>query len=532
MALLLSAHPHVMATLVLLLSMLSVAAGGKLLVVPVDGSHWLSMREVLDSLKEKGHEIVVVAPEISLYIKPTKNFVMKMFPVPFTQEELDYTFWRTSQDVFAEGSFLERIVKTYEGVKNTSAMFLSTCTHLLYNKELVRYLEESKFDAVFTDPLLPCGQILAEHLSVPSVLFLQQIPCGLEFEATQCPNPPSYVPRVFTDLTDHMNFFQRVKNLIFDIPNYFLCDFVFQPYAKLASEFLQRDVTVPDLLRKASIWLMKLDFVLHYPRPLMPNMILVSGVNCAHKKLTQEFEAIVNASGEHGIVVFSLGSMVSEIPMKKAIEIADALGSVPQTVLWRYTGEVPPNLPKNVKLVKWLPQNDLLAHPKTRAFITHGGSHGVYEGICNAVPMVLMPLFGDQMDNAKRVESRGAGLTLNILEMTSKDISTALKTVINDKKYKENIKRLSDLHLDRPIHPLDLAVHWVEFVMRHKGAPHLRPAAHDLNWIQYHSLDVIAFLLAVVLLSLFISLKCCLFCCRRCCCKKGRTRKPTKSKSH
>ncbi|XP_054668064.1 UDP-glucuronosyltransferase 1A1-like isoform X2 [Grus americana] len=532
MAPVLSAHLQVTATLVLLLSVLGLAAGGKLLVVPVDGSHWLSMREVLDGLKQKGHEVVVVAPEISLYIKPTKNFVMKMYPVPFTQEEMDHIFWRTSQDILQEGSFLERFLKIYEGVKNTSAMFLSTCTHLLYNKELVRYLEESKFDAVFTDPVLPCGQILAEHLSLPSVVFLQQIPCGLEFEATQCPNPPSYVPRVFTDLTDRMNFFQRVKNLIFEIPNYFLCDVVFQPYAKLASEFLQRDVTVPDLLRQASIWLMKLDFVLHYPRPLMPNMIMVSGVNCAHKKLTQEFEAIVNASGEHGIVVFSLGSMVSEIPIKKATEIADALGTVPQTVLWRYTGEVPPNLPKNVKLIKWLPQNDLLAHPKTRAFITHGGSHGVYEGICNAVPMVLMPLFGDQMDNAKRVESRGAGLTLNILEMTSKDISTALKAVINDKKYKDNIKRLSELHLDRPIHPLDLAVHWVEFVMRHKGAPHLRPAAHDLNWIQYHSLDVIAFLLAVVLLSLFISLKCCLFCCRRCCGKKGRTRKSTKSKSH
>uniref|UniRef100_A0A8C3JJK0 UDP-glucuronosyltransferase n=1 Tax=Calidris pygmaea TaxID=425635 RepID=A0A8C3JJK0_9CHAR len=532
MAPVLSARPQVTAPLVLLLSVLGLAAGGKLLVVPMDGSHWLSMREVLDGLRQKGHEIVVVAPEVSFYIKPTKNVVMKMYPVPFTQEELDYLFWRTSQNVFEEGSLLERIVKTYEGVKNTSAMFLATCTHLLHNKELVRYLEESKFDAVFTDPLLPCGQILAEYLSVPSVFFLQQIPCGLEFEATQCPNPPSYVPRVFTDHTDRMNFFQRVNNLLFELPNFFLCDFVFQPYAKLASEFLQRDVTVPDLLRKASIWLMKLDFVLHYPRPLMPNMILVSGVNCAHKKLTQEFEAIVNASGEHGIVVFSLGSMVSEIPMKKATEIADALGSVPQTVLWRYTGEVPPNLPKNVKLVKWLPQNDLLAHPKARAFITHGGSHGVYEGICNAVPMVLMPLFGDQMDNAKRIESRGAGLMLNVLEMTSEDISTALKAVINDKRYKENIKRLSDLHLDRPIHPLDLAVHWVEFVMRHKGAPHLRPAAHDLNWIQYHSLDVIAFLLAVVLLSLFISLKCCLFCCRRCCCKKGRTRKPTKAKSH
>ncbi|XP_069716779.1 UDP-glucuronosyltransferase 1A1-like isoform X4 [Phaenicophaeus curvirostris] len=532
MALVLSAHPRVSATLVLLLSVLHLAAGGKLLVVPVDGSHWLSMREVLVGLSQKGHEIVVVAPEINILIKPSKDFVMKMYPVSFTQEELNNHFKRSIDIVFEGGSFLERFLKTYQGMKNVSAIFLATCTNLLYNKELVRYLEESKFDAVFTDPILPCGQILAEHLSLPSIFYLQQLPCGLDFEATQCPNPPSYIPRGFTDLTDHMNFLQRVKNLIFDISNFFLCDFLFELYSQLASEFLQRDVTALDLFRQASIWLIKLDFVVHYPRPLMPNMIFVGGINCAHKKLPQEFEAIVNASGEHGIVVFSLGSMVSEIPMKKAEEIADALGSVPQTVLWRYTGEVPHNLPKNVKLLKWLPQNDLLAHPKTRAFITHGGSHGVYEGICNAVPMLLMPLFGDQMDNAKRVESRGAGLTLNILEMTSQDISTALKAVINDKKYKENIQRLSDLHLDRPIHPLDLAVYWVEFVMRHKGAPHLRPAAHDLNWIQYHSLDVIAFLLAVVLLSLFISLKCCLFCCRRCCCKKGRTRKPTKSKSH
>ncbi|XP_058695415.1 UDP-glucuronosyltransferase 1A1-like isoform X4 [Poecile atricapillus] len=517
---------------ILLLSLLGLAAAGKLLVVPVDGSHWLSMREVLDILTQRGHEVVVVAPEVSLHIKPSKTFVMKTYPVPFTQEEMDEVFKGSITDLFKGGSFLERVIRQYQQVKKTSAMFLATCTHLIHNKELIRYLEESKFDAVLTDPVLPCGAILAEYLSLPSVYFLLQIPCGLEYQATQCPNPVSYVPRVFTDLTDRMTFLQRVKNMLYDIPNLFLCDVVFQPYAELASEFLKREVTVPDLLRQASIWLMKYDFVFEYPRPIMPNMVYVGGINCQEKKpLSKEFEAMVNASGEHGIVVFSLGSMVSEIPMKKAMEIAEALGTVPQTVFWRYTGKAPPNLPSNVKLVKWLPQNDLLAHPKTRAFITHGGSHGVYEGICNAVPMVLMPLFGDQMDNAKRVESRGAGLTLNILEMTSKDISTALKAVINEKKYKENIQRLSDLHLDRPIHPLDLAVHWVEFVMRHKGAPHLRPAAHDLNWVQYHSLDVIAFLAAVTLLSLFISFKCCLCCCRRCFCKKGRTGKPAKAKS-
>ncbi|NXQ98794.1 UD11 glucuronosyltransferase, partial [Sagittarius serpentarius] len=269
--------------LVLLLSMISLAAGGKLLVVPVDGSHWLSMREVLDGLRRKGHEIVVIAPEISLYIKPTKNFVMKTYPIPFTQEEMDGNFQAFLQHAFEEGSLLERFLKIYQSMKRVSDFAITSCAHLLYNKELVRYLEESTFDAVLTDPVLPCGQILAEHLSVPSVFFLRGIPCGLEFEATQCPNPPSYVPRLFTQHTDHMNFLQRVKNIMFDIPNYFLCDFVFQLYAKLASEFLQRDVTVLDLLRQASIWLMRSDFVLDYPRPLMPNIIVIGGVNCAHK---------------------------------------------------------------------------------------------------------------------------------------------------------------------------------------------------------------------------------------------------------
>ncbi|XP_051479765.1 UDP-glucuronosyltransferase 1A1-like isoform X6 [Apus apus] len=503
--------------------------GGKLLVVPIDGSHWLSMRPVVERLSQRGHGIVVVAPEANLRIGSSVHYTLKTYSVPYTKEYLEAEFKKLGYRSFTPQPFLEKFSK----MANISSAFFESCQRLLSDKELVEHLEESQFDAVLMDPFFPCGQIVAEHLSLPSVYLIRGLPCSLDFQATLCPNPPSYIPRSFTRFTDRMAFLQRLGNLLAALSSSLPCSFLFAPYDGLIKEFLHREATLLELFSHASIWLMKYDFVFEYPRPLMPNMVLVGGISCTQEKgLSQEFEAIVNASGEHGIVVFSLGSMVSDIPKERAKEIAKALGTVPQTVLWRYTGEVPPNLPKNVKLVKWLPQNDLLAHPKTRAFITHGGSHGVYEGICNAVPMVLMPLFGDQMDNAKRVESRGAGLTLNILEMTSEDISTALKAVINDKKYKENIQRLSDLHLDRPIHPLDLAVHWVEFVMRHKGAPHLRPAAHDLNWIQYHSLDVMAFLLAVVLLSLFISLKCCLFCCRRCCCKKGRTKKATKAKSH
>ncbi|NWV97663.1 UD11 glucuronosyltransferase, partial [Machaerirhynchus nigripectus] len=272
---------------VLLLSLLGLAAAGKLLVVPVDGSHWLSMREVVDVLGQKGHEVVVVAPEVSLHIKPSKNFVMKRYSVPYTAEEMEKGFQAFFHFSFEQGSFLERFVKAYQGIKRITDFGVASCGHLLENKDLIKYLEESKFDAILTDPVIPCGAILAKHLSLPAVYFLRGLPCGLDFEATQCPKPPSYVPRGFTQLTDHMTFLQRVKNLLHDIPDLILCDFAFEPFSKLASEFLQQDVTVLDLLSQASVWLVRLEFVLDYPRPLMPNIIPIGGVNCAHKELSQ-----------------------------------------------------------------------------------------------------------------------------------------------------------------------------------------------------------------------------------------------------
>lgn len=79
-------------------------------------------------------------------------------------------------------------------------------------------------------------------------------------------------------------------------------------------------------------------------------------------------------------------------------------------------------------------------------------------------------------------------------------------------RYKDNVQKLSALHKDRPIDPLDLSVYWTEFVMRHKGAKHLRSAVHDLNWIQYYCLDVIALLATVVLVFVMLTVKCLKLC--------------------
>lgn len=70
---------------------------------------------------------------------------------------------------------------------------------------------------------------------------------------------------------------------------------------------------------------------------------------------------------------------------------------------------------------------------------------------------------------------------------------------------------------DQPMKPLDKAIFWLEYVIRHQGAPHLRTAALSLRWYQYLLLDVAAFIAVVFLMLVYISYKTV----RICCCRKS-----------
>ncbi|XP_077059817.1 UDP-glucuronosyltransferase-like isoform X3 [Siphateles boraxobius] len=506
-------------------SWLRPAEGGRVLVMPVEGSHWLSMKVLATELAQRGHDILLLVPETNILIQSSELFRTETFPVSLSKEDLSTSLKGFQQGVFKRSHAMMDIIVQLERLLNFTESQVQGCESLLYNKPLMHKLKEENFEAVLTDPFLPCGPIISTALDVPAVYFLRGIPCGLDFMALQCPSPPSYVPRFQSGSTDKMTFVERIHNFFMSGVELVLCRIMYASFDELAARFLDADVTYKEIISRGAIWLFRYDFTFEYPRPLMPNMALIGGINCQKSALlSAEVEEFVKGSGEHGIVVFSLGSLVSSMPKEKAVIFFEAFSMIPQRVLWRYTGEIPDNVPENVKLMKWLPQNDLLGHPKARAFITHGGTHGIYEGICHGVPMVMLPLFGDQGDNVHRMATRGVGVILSIHDITVQTLVDALNAVINESSYKQKMEKLSAIHNDRPMQPLDLAVYWTEFVMRHKGAEHLRPAAHDLNWLQYHSLDVIGFLLFIVLTVTLVTFKCCALGWRRCC-RKTQKRK-------
>jgi glucuronosyltransferase len=67
------------------------------------------------------------------------------------------------------------------------------------------------------------------------------------------------------------------------------------------------------------------------------------------------------------------------------------------------------------------------------------------------------------------------------------------------------MRKYSAVSKDTPDKPLDKAVWWTEYVLRHNGARHLRSGVMDLTWYQYLLLDVIAFLLLVILVVPYLT---------------------------
>ncbi|NXY55685.1 UD11 glucuronosyltransferase, partial [Callaeas wilsoni] len=272
------------ALLLPLLCLLSPAAAGKLLVIPMEGSHWLSMKQVLVELSKRGHEIVVVAPDNRMLIDSSDVYELKTYPVPFKKGEMEEHIHSTAARCFSQEPFLVRLWKIWEDFRKTGTMFQASCKSLLYNQEMMKYIEDSHFDVLLTDPVSPCGQIIALHFSIPSVFFLRIVPCAIEAHAAQSPDPPSYVPRTFSVNTDHMTFSERVKNFLIALSESFSCNAVYSPFEELASEFLQKPMTMTELLSHGSIWLRRIDFVFEYPMPIMPNMVFIGGIHCGQKK--------------------------------------------------------------------------------------------------------------------------------------------------------------------------------------------------------------------------------------------------------
>ena len=98
-------------------------------------------------------------------------------------------------------------------------------------------------------------------------------------------------------------------------------------------------------------------------------------------------------------------------------------------------GYIPSHLNSNIKVVEWLPQSDLLAHKNIRAFVSHVGHNSLYESAYHGVPVVAVPLFGDQPANAKKVEHRGFGVSVDYRNIDAQKVFETIDNVVTEPRY-------------------------------------------------------------------------------------------------
>ena len=90
--------------------------------------------------------------------------------------------------------------------------------------------------------------------------------------------------------------------------------------------------------------------------------------------------------------------------------------------------------PDNVFIGKWLPQDDILAHPKIKIFISHCGLGSVAESKYHGVPIVAMPIAIDQGSNADSIVAEGWAEKLDLENLDEKDLEITIKKVLENPK--------------------------------------------------------------------------------------------------
>ncbi|XP_012875527.1 PREDICTED: UDP-glucuronosyltransferase 2A1 [Dipodomys ordii] len=273
------------------ISLLGTSLGGNILIWPMEGSHWLNVKIIIDALIEKEHNVTVLVASGALFITPTSNpsLTFEIYEVPFEKERIAevirnfvWTWLENRPSPSTMWTFYHEMAKV---IKDFHIVSKELCDGVLKNGKLMEKLKKGKFEVLLSDPVFPCGDIIAIKLGIPFIYSLRFSPAStVEKHCGKVPYPPSYVPAILSELTDQMSFADRVRNFI----SYHLQDYIFETLWKQWDSYystaLGRPTTLCETMGKAEIWLIRTYWDFEFPRPYLPNFEFVGGLHCKPAK--------------------------------------------------------------------------------------------------------------------------------------------------------------------------------------------------------------------------------------------------------
>nr|WEU75331.1 uridine diphosphate-glycosyltransferases 41G2 [Glyphodes pyloalis] len=479
---------------------LSVARAHHVLCIfPVpSASHNHLAKGIVDALLDAGHKVTWGTP----FPKKTANKNLRMIDLSVTKkigEALDMTEQRNREAGIG-------LVKEFS--RNISTAVLQT-------EELRQALVNEQFDAVVTEWFF--NDVDAGFAAVQQVpwILLSGVPMHPHIEMlVDDIRTVATHPLMMNNFPVPMSLWQRLLNSIIFL--FMTLDFwsSFSSSAALYDTHFgplaaARGVSLPpysSAIYNISVVLVNSHPSVVFAQSLPPNVVNIGGYHIDQNPppLPKDLQDILDGSPQ-GVVYFSMGSVVksASLPDHTQQALLKVFGSIPQTVLWKFEKELK-NVPKNVHVRSWMPQASILAHPNIRVFITHGGLLSTLEAAHYGVPLLAVPIFGDQPSNADRSVRAGVARKVKFSHDMADELKVELAEMLNDNRYYKKAKEVSVLFNDRPVEPAKLISHYIRLAIDSKGAYHLRSPSKLYAWYEKWMLDQIAILLLVLYLLLSV----------------------------
>ena len=485
----------------------NITSGVKILMVPGNcNSHVLKFSRLAEGLSAQGHTIRLILPsnnKMASHMYLNENFTVEHYRVsrdiPFTngREMSEFAVrtalsksawerlqvWMAVEELYGEASLKER-------------------EEMMENKQFIEMMKEDGYQFAIMDPWMApsCFMLIPKMLNIPFAVYTFPVH-WMNFLA-KIPRLPSVTPTMCADDSDEMTFQQRLITFVVELLLHLKYSLSYETETIYAQRYVDPNLETSynELMSNASLWFFEEDLSLYYPYVHMPNSVSI--VNIGNKlrpvkPLPDDLESFLQSSTEPAILV-SFGSFFDYVSDYLAQGFCDAFRQLKYQVVWKLKNESHCINVKNVKILDWIPQNDLLAHEKVRLFITHGGFNSMVETVYHAKPVINIPIVADQINLAAFVVKKGMGIRMYHNQFSVKSLVENIEEMFINPKYAVQMRAASAIMRDEAATAAEKASYLINHVVKH-GDRHLKTGAHQLSLFQYYMIDVFLFIVLVVL---------------------------------
>ncbi|EDW87922.1 UDP-glycosyltransferase UGT5 [Drosophila yakuba] len=473
-------------------------------------SHLVIQMSMARILAEQGHNMTVV----TVLKPPSLHKNINHILVPMNEDTLSTFSSLVGGMTKTDNS--NAIVSMFRSLKVISEAFSKMGD--VMKQPLIRDLYEhadNKFDLVLMGYFMNSYQLAVAHkLKVPVVVAVSNPPSFLGYVLGN-PWEVSYVPamNMAIESGQSMGIGHRALNLLGSLGSRLFMYVIELKNTKIYREIYGNDPTLPsyeDLNKNISLIFFASHGISEGPiRPNVPAVIEVGGIQVKEQPdaLPENMEKFLSEAPQ-GAILLSLGSNVKQdhLSTDTVQKMYNVLSKLQQKVIWKWDDlENVPGRSENILYSKWVPQDDVLAHPNLTLFITHAGKGGITEAQYHGKPMLALPVFGDQPANADVMVRQGFGLKQSLLTLEEDSFLQGIREVLENPKYANAVKSFSTLYRDRPMSARESLIYWVEYVMRYHGAAHIQSPVVHMSYIAAHNLDVYAVILGTIVALCFIT---------------------------